>query len=70
MVSEDEQELITRAKEGEHRAFQTLVERHQRKAYTVAYGVLRDQDAAIDATQDAFVKVFKSLPNRHQRLHR
>ena len=65
MVSEDEQELIKRAKEGDHRAFQTLVERHQRKAYTVAYGVLRDQDAAIDATQDAFVKVFKSLPNFH-----
>ena len=65
MASEDEKELIERAQGGDHRAFQTLVEEHQRKAYTVAYGILRDQDAAIDATQDAFVKVFKSLPKFH-----
>jgi RNA polymerase sigma-70 factor (ECF subfamily) len=58
----DERELVERAAEDDHRAFQVLVERYQRKAYTVAFGILRSEDAAMDVTQDAFVKVYKSLP--------
>ena len=39
-----------------------LVKRYQKKAFTVAYGILRNEDEAMDVTQDAFVKVYKALP--------
>ena len=42
----DERELVERAAEDDHRAFQVLVERYQRKAYTVAFGILRNEDEA------------------------
>lgn len=58
----DERELVERAAEHDHKAFQVLVERYQRKAYSVAFGILRNDDAAMDVTQDAFVKVYKALP--------
>ena len=58
----DERELVERAAEDDHRAFQVLVERYQRKAYSVAFGILRSEDEAMDVTQDAFVKVYKALP--------
>jgi RNA polymerase sigma-70 factor (ECF subfamily) len=62
LANPDERELVERAARDDHRAFQLLVERYQRKAYTVAFGILRNEDAAMDVTQDAFVKVYKALP--------
>lgn len=53
--------LVAQAVEGDHRAFRQLVERYQRKIYTIAYGVVRNSDAALDVTQDTFVKVHKNL---------
>ena len=58
----DERELVERAAADDHRAFQVLVQRYQSKAYTVAFGILRNEDEAMDVTQDAFVKVYKALP--------
>ncbi len=68
MASQDErkhvdQELVERAKQGDHKAFRKLVERYQRKVYTIAFGVVRNPDTAMDVTQDAFVKVHRHLPN-------
>jgi len=57
----EDQELVQRAQAGDHRAFRVLVERYQRKVYTVAYGIVRNPDAAMDVVQDAFVKVHKHL---------
>jgi RNA polymerase sigma-70 factor (ECF subfamily) len=54
-------QLVQAAQRGDDGAFRTLVERHQRKAFVVAAGILRDADAARDVCQDAFLKV-------HQRL--
>lgn len=54
-------ELVQRAIEGDDRAFRTLVEKYQSRVYSIAYGVLRNQDAATDATQDAFVRVYRNL---------
>jgi RNA polymerase sigma-70 factor (ECF subfamily) len=56
-----DQELVARAVEGDHKAFRQLVERYQRKIYTIAFGVVRNPDAAMDVTQDTFVKVHKNL---------
>ena len=37
------------------------MERYQRKAYAVAYGMVRNADDAMDVTQDAFIKVHRYL---------
>jgi RNA polymerase sigma-70 factor (ECF subfamily) len=38
-----------------------LVERYQDRAYRLALRVLRDEEAAHDVTQEAFLKVYRSL---------
>jgi RNA polymerase sigma-70 factor, ECF subfamily len=53
--------LVKRAREGDQRAFQLLVERYQRKVYSVALGMLRDREEARDVAQEAFAKVYKYL---------
>lgn len=54
-------ELVARSKEGDREAFQTLVERYQRRAFGIAIGVLRHPEDARDAAQNAFVKVFRNI---------
>lgn len=61
MTAASEQQLVSRAKAGDHGAFRLLVEAHMRKAYDVAYGLLRDHTAAEETAQDAFVRAYESL---------
>lgn len=63
MSREEDAELVRLCKAGDRKAFQKLVERYQRKVYTIAYGVVRNHDDAMDVTQDAFVKVHRYLAN-------
>lgn len=57
----EDQALVEKAVRGDAKAFRSLVERYQRKVYTIAYGIVRNPDTALDVTQDAFVKVHKNL---------
>ncbi len=61
MHEPEDLELVHRTADGDHRAFQLLVERYQSKVYTVAFGIVRNPDAAMDVTQDAFVKAYKNI---------
>ena len=54
-------EIIAKCKNGDRDAFQLLVERYQRRAFGIAYGMLRNREDALDAAQDAFVKVFRNV---------
>ncbi len=56
-----EEQLIALCKEGDKRALQQLVKRYQRRAFAIAFGMLRDRENAFDAAQDAFVKVFRNI---------
>lgn len=61
-VEKDEElELVKRAQEGDREAFRELVERYQRKVYSICYGMLKNSDDALDVSQDVFVKVFRYL---------
>lgn len=60
-VSAEEQELIRRAQRGEEAAFETLVRRHQQRAFRVARQLVPSDEDARDLVQDAFLRVFKSL---------
>ncbi len=54
-------ELVERGRSGDDSALSTLVRRHHGAAYRVALSLMRDDDAAQDVVQDAFVKAFKAL---------
>lgn len=57
----DDRELVESARKGDRDAFRTLFERYHRRAYSLAFGVLRHQDDALDVVQDAFIKAHKYL---------
>ena len=54
-------EVVERARKGDHAAFRVLVERYEGRAFRLALRVLRDEEQARDAVQDAFIKVYGSL---------
>jgi RNA polymerase sigma-70 factor, ECF subfamily len=60
-VATDDLTLVKRVRSGDQRAFRTLVERYQRKVYSVALGMLKDKEEAMDVSQEAFVKVYRYL---------
>ena len=60
-ASPSDQEAISRAQRGDHAAFRVLVERYQHRVYRLALRILRDEEMARDAVQDAFLKVYASL---------
>jgi RNA polymerase sigma-70 factor (ECF subfamily) len=62
VVSDDDRETVRRIQAGETEAFEILVEKYKRKAFRLAYQVLRDQEDALDVAQEAFVKAFRALP--------
>jgi len=53
--------LVDRARKGDPGAMDELVKRHHASAFRVALGILRDEDGAADAAQDAFLKAFRGL---------
>ena len=57
----EDDELITRAQQGDREAFGGLVRRYQDRTYRLALRVLRDEDQARDVTQEAFLKAYRSL---------
>jgi len=56
-----EAQLVERARRGDPQAFRALVERYQRRVYSLALGFLKDPDEARDVAQEAFLKVYRHL---------
>lgn len=57
--------LIERAQKGDRAAFRELVERHQRRAFAIALGLVRDEDDAREVVQEAFLRVHRGLDSFH-----
>lgn len=53
--------LVERSLGGDQRAFEALVQRHQRVLFTVAIRMLGNRDDAADAAQNAFVRAYQNL---------
>ena len=53
--------LVARAQAGETRAFDELVNRYADKVHRLTYKVLRHEEDAADALQDAFLSAYRSL---------
>lgn len=58
---EEEQTLIARARSGDARAFQGLVEIYEQQVFRAAFLVLHDADEARDVAQETFMRGYKAM---------
>ena len=54
-------ELIKNIKRGDVAAYSQIIDKYQHMAFTLAKGIVKNQEEAEEVTQDAFVKAYKSL---------
>lgn len=64
--AEEDRGIIERARSApsaaeRNAAFRQLVERHQRRAFTIAVGLIRDENDAREIVQEAFLRVHRGL---------
>jgi len=57
----DDMDLVRQAQKGEMGAFEELVSRHRDKIYARAYSMMRNEDEALDLSQEAWVKGWQRL---------
>ncbi len=62
-MAQSEHTLIQRSQRGDHDAFAALVDEHQRYVYNLALHVIKDENEALDLTQETFVRAWTALPN-------
>src|SRR5689334_13137239 len=53
--------LVERARGKDTRAFEALMRRYNRRLFRIARSILRDNDAADDAVQEAHIRAFTNL---------
>jgi RNA polymerase sigma-70 factor (ECF subfamily) len=56
-----DRELVDRCQRGELDAYERLVARHRHRVYNLAYGMLRNEQDALDVCQEAFVRAWQSI---------
>ena len=61
VVKEDEPKLVAAAQSGEIEAFETLVERYERKIFRLTLNITQNREDAEDAMQEAFLKAYEHL---------
>ncbi len=61
MIDPKERELIQKAKNGDERSFEALIEGCGTRAYNIALRYLRNEEDAMDALQESFIKIFRHL---------
>ncbi len=59
--AEQDRVLVSKAQQGDKIAFRKLVERHQRRAFAIAIGLVRDENDAREIVQEAFLRVHRNL---------
>jgi len=57
----DDAELLRRFRSGDDAAFGEIVDRYERRVFTIAVRICRHHEDARDVTQDVFVTAFRSL---------
>jgi len=59
----DDTQLVKGAQDGDNRAFDELVRRYRDKVYRLAFKILRHEEDAAEALQDAFLSAYRGLKN-------
>ena len=60
-MPDPDDELVAKAQKGYRKAFERLVERHQRMVLNAAYRILRNHEDAEDAAQESFIRTYTFL---------
>ncbi|WP_244272759.1 RNA polymerase sigma factor [Natronincola peptidivorans] len=63
LLQHQEKLLIVKAKNGDIESFELLISAYQKRAFNIAYRVLGNIEDANDVTQEALIKVYKSIHN-------
>jgi len=63
--SAEDPQLVEWAKAGDMSAFEELVSRHRDRIYVRAYSIMRNEDLAVDLSQNAWVKAWQRLDQFH-----
>jgi RNA polymerase sigma-70 factor, ECF subfamily len=61
-LREDERRLIQLASKGDHNAFSKLFYEYRDMVYRVVYRLLGSSEETLDAVQQTFIELYKSLP--------
>ncbi len=67
MKDESDSSLVRRFKQGEEKAFNQLVLRHQKRIYDLIYRMIRNHQDAADLSVEAFVRAYKGLKDFEER---
>lgn len=62
-LTRTDSELVEITKAGDTRAFDELVRRYRERVYRLCTKILRHEDDAAEALQDAFLSAYRGLPN-------
>jgi RNA polymerase sigma-70 factor (ECF subfamily) len=57
----DDRVLVERCQAGELDAYEILVGRYRQRVYSLAYGMLRNEQDAVDLSQETFVKAWQAI---------
>jgi RNA polymerase sigma-70 factor (ECF subfamily) len=63
MFDAEDSALVEQTLAGKAEAFEKLFIKHRQRLFSVAWRLLRDEDAALDVVQDAFVRAYEQLEN-------
>jgi len=61
--------VLARARQGDSEAFRTLVERHSRRAFQLAYRITGNEQDAEDVVQESFIRAYRQLGRFEARAH-
>ncbi|MDH4164664.1 MAG: sigma-70 family RNA polymerase sigma factor [Nitrospirota bacterium] len=61
LPTDPDQDRVTAARSGDLTAFESLVNRHQKRMLNIALRITGDYDDACEVTQDAFVSAYRNL---------
>ncbi len=64
-TSAEDSQLVEQAKGGDMQAFEELVSRYRNRIYMRAYSIMRNEDTAVDLSQNAWVKAWQRLDQFH-----
>ena len=62
----EENDLVSRLKQGQEWAFNILVKKYQNMLLKIAYGITLDREESLEIVQDVFVSVHKNIKNFRQ----
>ena len=60
-TAKSDEMLVRASQKGDMKAFEELVARHRDKVYARAFSMVRNEDSAIDLSQEAWVKAWQRL---------